>query len=104
MDKQLYYKRHIFFCCNQKADGSGCGNFGGEAAFTYTRDYLKEHDLWGEGKLRATLSKCLGRCELNPVCVIYPEGAWYTYVNQEDVRQIIEEHLCKGNIVNSLLI
>jgi (2Fe-2S) ferredoxin len=36
--------------------------------------------------------------------VVYPEEVWYTYVDQEDVDEIIEEHLVKGHIVDRLRI
>ena len=34
---------------------------------------------------------CLDRCENGPVMVVYPEGIWYTMVDQEDVDEIIEK-------------
>jgi (2Fe-2S) ferredoxin len=104
MQNKNFYKHHIFFCANQKSDGSGCGTLGGEDAFNYTRNYLKEHKLWGEGQLRATLTKCLGRCEHNPVCVIYPDNIWYSYIDEEDLSCIIQQHLINGQIVKRLLI
>jgi (2Fe-2S) ferredoxin len=36
--------------------------------------------------------------------VIYPEGIWYRYIDQEDVDEIIEEHLLKGITVSRLLV
>jgi len=35
--------------------------------------------------------------------VVYPEGAMYTMVKVEDVKEIVEEHLVKGRIVKRLL-
>jgi (2Fe-2S) ferredoxin len=46
----------------------------------------------------------LGRCEEGPVLVVYPEGIWYTYVDESDLDEIIEEHLKKGRIVERLKI
>jgi len=34
--------------------------------------------------------------------VVYPEGVWYTYVDQSDIDEIIEEHLQNGRIVERL--
>jgi (2Fe-2S) ferredoxin len=36
--------------------------------------------------------------------VIYPEAVWYTYVDKEDVEEIIQEHLVNGRIVERLKI
>ena len=65
---------------------------------------MTEIDKWGQGKYRASKSGCLGRCSEAPVCVIYPDGTWYSYVDLEDVQQIIEKHLLNGEVVPNLLI
>jgi (2Fe-2S) ferredoxin len=36
--------------------------------------------------------------------VVYPEGIWYTYVDQDDIDEIIREHLAHGRIVERLRI
>jgi (2Fe-2S) ferredoxin len=100
----MFYIKHIFFCCNRKDNGSGCGFNGSDDAFTFAKKYLKSRDLHGEDKIRVTRSGCLGRCELAPVCVIYPEGVWYSYVDLNDVEEILDSHLIKGNIVERLLL
>jgi (2Fe-2S) ferredoxin len=38
------------------------------------------------------------------VLVVYPEGTWYTYVDNEDLDEIIEEHLVRGRVVDRLKI
>ena len=45
---------------------------------------------------------CLGPCTLGPSLVVYPEGVWYQGVKVEDVPEIVEEHLTKGNPVERL--
>ena len=98
----VFYQRHIFFCCNKKKDDTGCGFLGGEEAFIFAKDFLKLNDWWGEGKCRVSKSGCLGRCELGPTCVVYPEGIWYSYVDESDIKEIIEKHVIGGNIVSRL--
>jgi (2Fe-2S) ferredoxin len=34
--------------------------------------------------------------------VIYPEGTWYTYVDKEDLEEILQEHLINGRVVERL--
>jgi (2Fe-2S) ferredoxin len=36
--------------------------------------------------------------------VVYPEGVWYTYVDREDIDEIIREHLVNGRHVERLKI
>jgi (2Fe-2S) ferredoxin len=36
--------------------------------------------------------------------VVYPEAVWYTYVDQSDIDEIIDEHLVKGRVVERLKI
>ncbi len=58
----------------------------------------------GHGKVRMNKSGCLDRCEEGPVMVIYPEGVWYTFVDQLDVDEIIDSHLVGGKVVERLKI
>jgi (2Fe-2S) ferredoxin len=38
-----------------------------------------------------------------PVAVVYPEGVWYTYVDAQDVDEIVDSHLKGGRVVERLL-
>jgi (2Fe-2S) ferredoxin len=35
---------------------------------------------------------------------VYPEETWYTYVDEHDIDEIIEEHLQHGRVVERLKI
>jgi (2Fe-2S) ferredoxin len=100
-----HYSHHVFFCCNQRTNGEKCCN---DAGASDVRDYakkkVKELGLSGEGKVRINMAGCLDRCEEGPVIVVYPEETWYTYVDKEDVDEIIEEHLKNGRKVERLVI
>jgi len=100
----MFYTRHLFFCTNKKADETGCGFLGGEEAFVIAKKHIQALAIWGEGKCRASKSGCLGRCESGPVCVVYPDGCWYTYVDEADIKEIINEHLVLGRQVERLRI
>jgi (2Fe-2S) ferredoxin len=100
-----YYKYHIFFCTNQRADGSACcESHGASEIRTYAKDKLKQMGAQIPEKVRINASGCLDRCAEGPVMVIYPEETWYTYVDKEDIDEIIEKHLKNGEIVERLLI
>lgn len=100
-----YYSKHIFICTNQKDAGKACcANQGGQVFFDYMKKALNERELSGAGKFRLSKSGCLGRCGLGPCLVIYPEGLWYSYINFEDIDEIIEQVLVKGGTIERLLI
>jgi (2Fe-2S) ferredoxin len=100
-----YYRHHVFFCCNQRQDGrASCNDHGAQAMRDYAKQRVKELGLAGPGEARINQAGCMDRCEEGPVLVVYPEAVWYTYVDREDVDEIIEEHLRNGRIVERLRI
>ncbi|WIM05003.1 MAG: NAD(P)H-dependent oxidoreductase subunit E [Candidatus Nitricoxidivorans perseverans] len=100
-----HYKYHVFFCTNQREGGETCCNNHGA---TEMRDYCKARvKAMGErisGNVRINSAGCMGRCELGPTIVVYPEATWYTYVGREDIDEIVEEHLANGRVVERLKI
>ena len=102
-----FYKRHIFFCCNDRGSGAdrpSCAQCGGQEMRDYAKAKVKKLGLSGEGKIRVNQAACLDRCEEGPACVIYPEGTWYTFIDETDVDEIIESHLVQGKEVKRLKI
>lgn len=100
-----YYEKHVFFCCNQRDEGRQCCNSSGASGLRdYTKARVKELKLSGKGKVRINQAGCLDRCNEGPVMVIYPEEIWYTYVDQEDIDEIIQSHLVDGRVVERLKI
>lgn len=98
-----HYRYHVFFCTNQRAEGETCCNARGASEMrAYAKDRVKALGLSGPGKVRVNNAGCLDRCELGPVLVVYPEETWYTYVDREDVDEIIAEHLQHGRVVERL--
>ena len=101
----VYYQKHIFFCVNQREEGRQCcANKNASALCEYAKKRIKMLGLSGMGKIRVNQSGCLGRCKEGPVLVIYPDGIWYTYTNEQDIDAIIEEHLLNGRKVKRLLL
>ena len=100
-----YYQRHVFFCTNQRESGENCcNNHCASEMRAYAKDRVKALKLTGKGKVRVNNAGCLDRCDEGPVMVIYPEDVWYTYVDKEDIDEIISEHLQHGRIVERLKI
>jgi (2Fe-2S) ferredoxin len=97
-----YYDKHVFFCTNQRSSGEDCCN---DFDATRMRDYVKSKVKALElPRIRINAAGCLGRCEEGPTLVVYPEGVWYTYVDEGDLDEIIESHLKNARIVERLKI
>lgn len=101
----MYFEKHIFFCLNHR-DGNedSCGQHHPEAAFDRCKKLVKSAGLAGPGGVRVNKSGCLDRCAGGPVAVVYPEGVWYSYVDKEDIDEIVESHLKNGKVVERLLL
>jgi (2Fe-2S) ferredoxin len=100
-----YYRQHLFFCVNKREDGSACcQNFDSQAMRDYAKARTKTLGIAGPGGVRVNTAGCMDRCAEGPVCVVYPEGVWYTWVDREDVDEIIDEHLVHGRVVERLKI
>ena len=99
-----YFKRHIFFCLNErKNDEACCAQQGAQAAFDHCKSRVKDLGLAGPRQVRVNKAGCLDRCAGGPVAVVYPEGVWYTYVDQTDIDEIVESHLKNGQVVERLV-
>jgi len=100
-----YYRYHVFFCINQRDNGEPCcADKGSPGLRDYAKQRIKQLGLSGKGGVRINNAGCLDRCGEGPVIVIYPEGTWYTYVDKEDVDEIIDAHLVHGRAVERLKI
>ncbi|MBN2796422.1 MAG: NADH-quinone oxidoreductase subunit NuoF [Clostridia bacterium] len=90
------YRSHVLIC-----GGTGCSSSGSLTFEDKFAAAMAKHDLNKEVKLVKT--GCFGLCEAGPIVVVYPEGAFYSRVTDEDITKIVEEHLLKGRIVKGLL-
>jgi (2Fe-2S) ferredoxin len=99
-----YYKYHVFFCTNRREGDACCQDFNAQAMREYAKEKVKKLGLATPDGVRINSAGCLGRCDSGPVLVVYPEGVWYTYVDREDIDEIVEEHLRHGRLVERLRI
>ncbi|MCX7748722.1 MAG: NADH-quinone oxidoreductase subunit NuoF [Clostridia bacterium] len=90
------YRAHVLVC-----GGTGCTSSNSEKIMTELETQLNKSSLQNEVKVVKT--GCFGLCAEGPILVVYPEGAMYTMVKVEDVKEIVEEHLLKGRLVKRLL-
>jgi (2Fe-2S) ferredoxin len=100
-----YYKHHVFFCLNRRDPPEKCcADAGAEELQKYAKSRIKALGLAGKDRVRINKAGCLDRCEEGPVIVVYPEEVWYTYVDREDIDEIIDSHLVNGKVVERLRI
>ena len=90
------HRAHVLIC-----GGTGCTSSGSNAILEEFEKQIKLNGL--ETKIKLVKTGCFGLCALGPVVVVYPEGAFYSRVNVEDVSEIVTEHLLNGRIVKKLL-
>ena len=89
-------RSHVLIC-----GGTGCTSSGSKVLMSTFEAELAKQGLGEEVKVVQT--GCFGLCALGPVVIIYPEGTFYSRVKQEDVAEIVAEHLLKGRIVERLV-
>jgi (2Fe-2S) ferredoxin len=98
-----YYQRHVFFCLNQRDNGQACcAQHQAQEAFEHCKAQVKAAGITGPGQVRVNKAGCLDRCAGGPVMVVYPEAVWYTFVDQADIDEIVQEHLVHGRVVERL--
>ncbi len=81
--------------------GTGCTSSGSAKLIPEFEKQLAANGLAEEVKIVRT--GCFGLCELGPVVIVYPDGTFYSRVEEKDVEEIVKEHLLKGRVVERLV-
>ena len=103
--EKSYFERHIFFCLNDRTTGeASCAHDQAQESFDHCKMLVKNAGLSGAGKVRVNKAGCMDRCAGGPVAVVYPEAVWYTFVDKQDIEEIVESHLKNGEVVQRLLV
>ena len=89
-------RAHVLIC-----GGTGCTSSGSKAIQDAFAQQIEAAGLTEEVKVVQT--GCFGLCALGPVVIVYPDGTFYSRVTEEDVKEIVYEHLLKGRIVEHLV-
>jgi len=100
---ESYYDIHVFMCTNHRSNSKSCGGNGAERLLRYAKRRVQSIEESEEINIRVNASGCMGRCELGPLLVIYPEGTWYHCNSQYDLDEIINGHVIGGEKVHRLL-
>ena len=90
------YRKHVLVC-----GGTGCTSSGSKKIIAALEKEIEKHGLQNEVGIVKT--GCFGLCALGPIMIVYPEGSFYSMVNEEDIPEIVAEHLANGKVVTRLL-
>ncbi len=89
-------RAHVL-CCG----GTGCTSSGSQKIQDAFVREIERQGLAEEVKVVQT--GCFGLCALGPVVILYPDGTFYSRVEESDVAEIVSEHLLKGRPVERLV-
>jgi NADP-reducing hydrogenase subunit HndC len=90
------YRSHVLVC-----GGTGCTSSGSQQIMVKLRDELKNQGL--DQEVSVVQTGCHGLCALGPIMIIYPDATFYAMVKEDDISEIVTEHLLKGRPVERLL-
>ena len=90
------YRSHVLVC-----GGTGCTSSGSQQIMARLEDELGKQGLSEEVSVVQT--GCHGLCALEPIMIVYPDASFYAMVKEEDIPEIVSEHLLKGRPVERLL-
>lgn len=89
-------RSHVLVC-----GGTGCTSSGSPAIREHLEKELQKQGL--DEEIKVVQTGCFGLCALGPIMIVYPEGTFYSRVTEDDVTEIVSEHLLKGRPVERLV-
>jgi len=90
-------KKQIMVC-----GGTGCHSQSSHILINKLKEELKAHGL--DKEVEVIQTGCFGLCQKGPIVVIYPEGTFYSHVQPEDFKDIVEKHIIADEIVDRLVL
>ena len=90
------FRMHLLVC-----GGTGCISSDSEHVITKFNEELSNANMAEE--VQVVKTGCFGFCEQGPIVKVYPDNVFYVKVSPEDVKEIVNEHVIKGRIVERLL-
>ena len=89
------YRSHVLVC-----GGTGCTSSGSQRIIEKLEKEIAANGLSEE--VGVVKTGCFGLCALGPIMIVYPEGTFYSMVREDDIPEIVSEHLLKGRVVRRL--
>jgi NADP-reducing hydrogenase subunit HndC len=90
------FRTHLMLCA-----GTGCVSNGSYRIKEVLERELSMRNLQEE--VAVVMTGCNGFCAQGPVMTVQPEGIFYQLLTEEDIPQLVEEHLLKGRPVKRLM-
>ena len=91
-----HYRKHVLIC-----GGTGCTSSNSTRIRELLEEELKANGIADQVKVVQT--GCFGLCALGPIMIVYPEGTFYSRVNEDEIHEIVTEHLMNDRIVKHLV-
>ncbi len=87
------FLKYIFVCENLRENGEVCcgPRSMGTGYVERLKQEVKNRGL--KGKVRVSRTGCLDICAQGPNIIVYPEGRWYSQVEESDLPEIIKKEL-----------
>ncbi|UZR99771.1 (2Fe-2S) ferredoxin domain-containing protein [Chondrinema litorale] len=98
MGKDLSKVETTFYFC----DGGSCRKAGSDLPLRSARAYLRNEQLWEN--THTVRTRCNGRCEDAPTCIVQPGNYWYKHLDTVNVVDIIQSHIDEEKPVSAHLI
>lgn len=96
---------HFFICTNERASASPlpcCAAQGGAKLLdAFQAEFARRG--WPRG-VKVSGATCLTTCQHGKTVVVYPDGAWYGSVSEDDIGELFDAHLGGTGPVNRLLV
>jgi (2Fe-2S) ferredoxin len=90
------HRRHVLVCRGPRCSAHGSAGVANALAAELR---ARERD---DDAVLVTQTGCLVPCNLGPIVVVHPEDVWYTNLDPDAVRRIVDDHLCEGKVVDEL--
>ncbi len=98
MGKNLVKTTHTFLFC----DGGSCQKAGSENVVRAARLYLRNNDLWDTTHTIKT--RCNGRCEDAPTCIVQNGNHWYKELTPEKMTAVVKSHVETNTPIDDYLL
>jgi (2Fe-2S) ferredoxin len=89
------YDAHVLVC-----KGGDCKKRGSKTVRGALKDELRIQGINRDVRLDSV--DCLGLCKHGPNLIVYPGGTWYLGVTENDIPEVVHEHLVNGEPVEHL--
>ena len=91
-EEGIGHKKKAVLVCG----GTGCTSSGSRRVIERLKEEIKKQGL--EEDVSVVMTGCFGLCALGPIMIVYPEGAFYSMVKEEEIPEIVEQHLLHGKV------